>query len=73
MDKKIDKVTPLDLLSSDNYTTQDIRDERYEICKGCPELIKLTRTCKKCGCFMSMKTWLKEADCPIGKWGPVDA
>ena len=66
---KIDSVTPLDLLSRKNYTTQDIRDERYAICKECPKLIKITRTCTACGCFMAMKTWLKDAECPIDKWG----
>lgn len=66
-DQKED-VTPLDLLSSKNYTTRDIRNERYEICKKCPKLFKPTKTCKECGCFMAAKTWLKDATCPIGKW-----
>lgn len=61
-------VTPLDLLSSKNYTTKEIRNERFNICKACPRLFKPTRTCKECGCFMAAKTWLKEASCPIGKW-----
>lgn len=42
--------------------------KRYEICKACPELIKLTKQCKKCGCFMVAKTKLPAATCPIGKW-----
>jgi hypothetical protein len=42
--------------------------ERYSICKACPELIKLTKTCKKCGCFMAAKTKLTGATCPLGKW-----
>lgn len=45
-----------------------ISDARYEICKACPELIKLTKTCKKCGCFMAAKTKIEAAVCPIGKW-----
>ena len=44
-------------------------DARLNICRGCPELIQLTTTCKKCGCFMSVKTGLLGAECPIGKWG----
>ena len=63
-----DDVTPLDLLSSKNYTTKEIRNKRFEICKGCPKLFKPTKTCKECGCFMAAKTWLKDATCPIGKW-----
>lgn len=61
-------VTPLDLLSSKNYITRDIRDERYEVCKKCPRLFKPTKTCKECGCFMAAKTWLKDATCPLDKW-----
>jgi hypothetical protein len=63
-----DDVTPLDLLSSKNYTTKKIRNERFDICKECPKLFKPTKTCKECGCFMAMKTWLSDATCPINKW-----
>lgn len=42
--------------------------ERYRICKKCPELIPLTKTCKRCGCFMYFKTKLKDVVCPEGKW-----
>jgi hypothetical protein len=64
----VDKVTPLDLLSSKNYTSKEIRDERFDICKQCRYLSKPTYTCKKCGCFMAMKTWLKDAQCPCYRW-----
>jgi len=47
---------------------QSVLDNRLEICKACPHLIKLTTTCKKCGCFMAAKTKLQGAECPIGKW-----
>jgi rRNA maturation endonuclease Nob1 len=66
-----DDVIPLDLLSNTNYTTRDIRNERYDICKGCDRLFAPTKTCKECGCFMAMKTWLKGASCPLGKWDAV--
>ena len=46
--------------------------ERFEICKSCPEFIKLTTQCKQCGCIMSAKTKLPNAECPLGKWGRVD-
>lgn len=62
------EVTPFDLLSSSNYTTRQERDERLGLCKGCDLLFKPTRTCKDCGCFMALKTWLKDAVCPVGKW-----
>jgi hypothetical protein len=41
---------------------------RMKICNGCDHLIKLTTQCKKCGCFMTAKTKLANATCPIGKW-----
>jgi hypothetical protein len=48
--------------------SEEVAEKRFNICKGCPELIQLTKTCKKCGCFMQMKTKLEHAVCPIGKW-----
>jgi len=47
---------------------ENLGKERLAICNGCPELIKLTTQCKKCGCVMSIKTKLQAAACPIGKW-----
>ena len=50
------------------YAPEELSTSRYEICKSCPELIKLTKQCKQCGCFMAAKTKLNNAVCPIGKW-----
>lgn len=62
-------VTPLDLFKADQYITQeDTINERFNVCKGCPEFIKMTGTCKECGCFMQLKTRMKSATCPLGKW-----
>jgi hypothetical protein len=61
-------VKPWDLLNKANYTDDDVAKSRLDICMGCEHLIKATKTCKKCGCFMQAKTKLKEATCPIGKW-----
>jgi hypothetical protein len=70
MEKEIDpyKVTPFDLLSNKNCTSREVRDKRLDICKECERLFKPTYTCKECGCFMALKTWLKEASCPLNKW-----
>lgn len=67
-DEQADAVTPLDLLHSDNYTTREIRGARLDTCKGCERLFRPTKTCKECGCFMALKTWLIDATCPLGKW-----
>ena len=48
-----------------------IQEKRMSICKACPEYIRLTHQCKKCGCLMDVKTKLADAVCPIGKWQKV--
>lgn len=71
-DEQADHATPMDLLHSENYVDRETRDVRFNICKGCDRLFKPTRTCKECGCFMALKTWLKTATCalpePDRKW-----
>jgi hypothetical protein len=62
------KVLPTDLLDKSNYTTDEIASTRMQICEACPKLIKLTKQCKECGCFMSLKTKLNTAVCPLNKW-----
>lgn len=60
---------PWDLLNpKTEYVDEDTQKNRYAICKQCPELIKSTSQCKKCGCIMRLKTKLEKATCPIGKW-----
>lgn len=67
--KNLGDVRPWDLINpKTEYVESDVSDQRFEICKSCPELIKLTSQCKKCGCFMSAKTRLQNASCPLGKW-----
>ncbi len=62
-------VRPWDLINPNSeWATEQVSSERYSISKECPELIKLTKQCKKCGCFMAAKTKLQKAICPIGKW-----
>jgi hypothetical protein len=61
-------VKPWDILNPNTEWDSKKGEERFEICKACPELIKLTKQCKKCGCFMAVKTKMQEATCPIGKW-----
>ena len=47
---------------------QDIIDKRFSMCQDCEHFIKPTSQCKKCGCFMKVKTKVATARCPIGKW-----
>jgi hypothetical protein len=67
--ENLGQTRPWDMLNPDVERLSDEKaEERYSICKACPELIKLTKQCKKCGCLMSAKTKLALAACPIGKW-----
>jgi hypothetical protein len=62
-------VRPWDLVNPNTeWASEDKAKERYNICQSCPELVKLTKQCKKCGCFMVAKTKLEKAVCPLGKW-----
>jgi hypothetical protein len=50
------------------HVDEEVSSKRYEICEGCPSLLKLTKQCKECGCFMKLKVKLPTAVCPLGKW-----
>jgi hypothetical protein len=63
------EVKPWDFLNPNTeYVTEEVAEERLTICKECPELIQLTKTCKECGCFMTLKVKLARAACPLKKW-----
>jgi hypothetical protein len=67
--KNLGETRPWDMLDPTvKKVSEEVAEKRFNICKDCPELIQLTKTCKKCGCFMQMKTKLEHAVCPIGKW-----
>lgn len=62
-------VKPWDILDPrTNWTIKEVSRARMDICNTCPQLIKFTKQCKQCGCFMAVKTMLEEAVCPLGKW-----
>ena len=41
--------------------------KRVDTCLNC-EFITGAFRCEKCGCYMKLKTKLKNAKCPIDKW-----
>jgi hypothetical protein len=51
--------------------SKDLQVARLAICESCPELTTLSR-CQKCGCFMTGKTRLTKAKCPLNKWPKVE-
>jgi hypothetical protein len=66
--KMSDKVYPWDMINGSPRVSAELVEERLSICSTCPAFRPLTQTCKKCGCFMKMKTQLEKAYCPLGKW-----
>ena len=46
----------------------DLAKERLAICQECPFFKKTAKRCGKCGCFMSLKSLLYKAKCPVGRW-----
>ncbi len=60
---------PWDMLNPNiEKLTEELSDARLEICKLCEFYRARTNQCKKCGCFMKLKTKLENAKCPLGKW-----
>lgn len=59
---------PWHIMNKKKRVLDNISKERMDICKTCIHLIKTTKQCKKCGCFMNIKTKIDNAYCPIGKW-----
>jgi len=51
------------------FCSEEIRIERYNICKVCEHFRPLLKQCKLCSCFMPVKTRITEMTCPINKWG----
>ena len=67
--KNLGDTRPWHMLDSTvERVTEEDAEKRFKICKACPELVKLTSQCKKCGCFMKSKTTLEAARCPLSKW-----
>jgi len=64
-----DDVKPWDLLNPNApRSEEELAKYRFDICSSCEWFRKSSQTCKKCGCFMKLKTTLKNAKCPVGKW-----
>jgi len=65
------KAMPWDLLwPSTEYVPEEIYDERYNTCLNCEFITKLSpKVCKKCKCWMRLKSAYSHSECPEGKWG----
>jgi hypothetical protein len=62
-------VGPLDAINPGiPKVSDDAFNYRMSVCNSCSDLVKLTKQCKKCGCFMAIKARLEAATCPLEKW-----
>ena len=43
-------------------------ERRLSICKACEFFEASPMKCRKCGCFLNLKTRLETEHCPIAKW-----
>lgn len=67
--ENLGETRPWDFLDlNTDYVEKFEAENRLKTCEECPELISLTKTCKKCGCFMAAKVKLTKASCPLEKW-----
>ena len=67
--QRLGTTRPWDMLNPNaERASEEVVEERMSMCLKCPELIGVTKQCKKCGCMMTAKTKLLQATCPIGKW-----
>lgn len=66
---KVETVSDQSLtLAGIKVASAEVKKQRIEICNTCEHLFRLTRTCKKCGCFVEAKTKIESQHCPINKW-----
>lgn len=60
---------PLDMLNpNEPRSNEEIVEQRLAICRSCEFFRPRVEQCKKCGCFMKLKTKLERSHCPIHKW-----
>jgi hypothetical protein len=54
-------------VGKNGFVEDKVQKERWAHCKDCT-FLSYYNQCKKCGCFMNLKTKVKSAKCPIGIW-----
>lgn len=60
---------PLDMLNPrEPRSNEELVEQRLAICRSCEFFRPRVEQCKKCGCFMKLKTKLERSHCPIHKW-----
>lgn len=58
----------IELANTYTDTSKELKPQRYQICKSCDRFNNMLKLCGECGCFMPMKTLMKNESCPLNKW-----
>jgi hypothetical protein len=53
------------------FVSDEIKQQRMNICKECDEYDETQIRCKKCGCFLLQKASFSLDSCPLNKWSSV--
>lgn len=48
--------------------SDEVKNQRLEICRSCDKYDVEQIRCKECGCFLEPKTGFSLDSCPLGKW-----
>ena len=56
------------LTSGALQVSDEVQQQRMEICRSCEEYDESQVRCMKCGCFLEPKTRFALDSCPSGKW-----
>lgn len=65
-DDKIFTAKVLEKIMPDSVNEQ--AKSRMEFCEVCDKFNKSQRKCLMCGCYMDLKVFIPDAQCPIKKW-----
>ena len=72
LDKLRNRIKELEVAAKDiargELAPEEVQKARLDTCEGCVHLFKPTGNCKRCGCFVKIKTQLLHSKCPVGKW-----
>ena len=63
------KDSVLDLSAPTNmFASDELKEERMNICKKCEHYSARQIRCKQCGCWLVQKVKFTSSTCPIEKW-----
>jgi hypothetical protein len=56
------------IMDGEGKISEQEKNKRYLLCESCEFFDSPSKRCKKCGCFLKIKTGMRGQHCPIGKW-----